>query len=72
MPARSIERFANVATPPTALTVVVPPSVPPLGFVAIAMPIEAELTLTLLPYVSRTPTVTAGLIAAAAVTFVGC
>ena len=54
----SIERPLNVATPLTAFTVLVPPSVPLPGFVAISRVIEAALVVTMLPNVSFT--ITAG------------
>ena len=67
-----IERLLNVATPPDAVTVVVPLRVPPLGFVPMATVIEAALVVTRLPPASCTCTVTAGLIEAPAVVFDGC
>jgi hypothetical protein len=49
VPALSIDRFENVATPLTALTLVVPESVPLLGFVPIAIVIDAVEVVTVLP-----------------------
>ena len=72
MPLLLIERLLKVATPPAAFTGVVPLSVPPEGFVPIAMPIDAELFVTNLLPESRTLTVTAGVIEAPAPVFVGC
>ena len=71
----SIERLLKVATPAEAVTVAVPPSVPPLGFVPIAITMEAVLpvpVVTTLLLASRTCAVTAGLIEAPAAVFVGC
>jgi hypothetical protein len=67
-----IESPLNVATPATAFTVVVPLSVPPPGFVAIAMVTEAVLEATRFPFESSTSTVMAGVIEAPAAVFVGC
>ena len=61
--------------PPLATTVVVPLSVPPLGLVPMAIVIEAVLpvpVVTRLLFASKTRTVTAGVIEAAACVFVGC
>ena len=54
----SIERSANVATPFTAVALVVPLSVPLPGFVPIAMVTRAELEVTSDPFASWTWTVT--------------
>lgn len=67
-----IDKVLKVATPATALTVVVPLSAPPVGFVPIAITIDAELVFTRLPPASSTCTVTAGVIVAAATVLVGC
>ena len=67
-----IERLLNVATPPDAVTVVVPLRVPLPGFVPMATVIEAVLVVTRLPPASCTCTVTAGVIEEAAVAFDGC
>ena len=68
----SMLRSENVATPFTAATVFVPLSVPPPGFVPIAIVILAVLVVTTLLLASCTCTVRAGLIATPAVVFVGC
>jgi hypothetical protein len=47
-----MESVENVATPFIALVVTVPPSVPPLGLLAIAIEIEAELPAAVLPSAS--------------------
>ena len=67
-----IERALKVATPLTALTVLVPLRVPPPGFVPMATVIEAVLPVTTLPFASSTSKVTAGLIETPATVFVGC
>src|SRR6266851_1601862 len=67
-----MDRLLNVATPLTALTVLVPLSVPPLGLVPMATVIEALLVVTVLPKASWTVTLTAGLIATVDTAFVGC
>ena len=46
MPVLLIERLLKVATPSTALTVVVPLNVPPPGFVPMAIVIDAVLPFT--------------------------
>src|SRR3954447_7444209 len=66
-----MERLENVATPPTAATVVVPDSVPPPGLVPMATVMLAVELVTVLPNASCTATCTAGLIAAPAVSLVG-
>src|SRR5512141_3024084 len=53
-------RFENVATPLTAPTVLVPPRVPPLGFVPMATVTLLEAVVTRLPPASRISTLTAG------------
>src|SRR4051812_8278388 len=57
-------RLENVATPFTAATDVVPESVPPEGFVPIAMVTVSVAVVTVLPLASWIVTWTAGLIAA--------
>lgn len=44
-----IDRLLNVATPATALTVAVPDSVPPPGFVPIATVTDAVEEVTVFP-----------------------
>ena len=66
-----IDKLLNVAVPATAALVVVPLSVPLPGFVPITRVIEAD-EFTRLPNWSWTCTVTAGVIDAPAVAFVGC
>ena len=65
-----METVEKVATPPEALTVVVPESVPPPGFVPIANVTDAVLVVRLL-LASSSCTVTAGLIVAPPVVLVG-
>ena len=65
-------RLLKVATPLTALTVLVPASVPLEGLVPIATVIEALELVTVLPPASCTATLTAGLIESAAVALLGC
>src|SRR6267143_3215526 len=65
-------RFAKLATPATAATVAVPPSVPPPGFVPSATVTVPVNPLAVLPSPSRAVTCTAGAIAAPAVVVVGC
>ena len=62
----------NVATPATAVTVAVPASVPPPGFVPIATVTEFVAVVTRFPRASSMLTCTDGVIAAPAATFVGC
>src|SRR2546430_7902845 len=64
-------RLENVATPAVAATVVVPASVPPPGFVAIATVTFAVKLVTVLPSPSSTVTWTAGVIAAPATALLG-
>ena len=66
-----IDRLLKVATPLTALTVVVPLRLPPLGFVPIATVIDAVLLVTVFPRPSTTFTATAGLMLLPAIEFVG-
>ena len=72
MPVLSILRALKVAIPLTALTVVVPASVPLEGLVPIATIIETLELVTVLPPASWTTTVTAGLIETAAAALLGC
>src|SRR6266567_4435768 len=62
----------NVATPPLAATVVVPASVPPLGFVPIATVTFSVNPVAVLSLASRAVTCTAGVIAAPADVVLGC
>src|SRR5437773_279947 len=57
----------NVATPLTAFTLVVPDSVPPLGFVPIATVINPVYLVTVFPDASRAVTRTAGIVCPACV-----
>src|SRR5512142_280873 len=63
-------RLLNVATPATAATLVVPESVPPPGFAAIAIVTVLVNVVTVLPTESRAATCTAGerIVAAVVVT----
>src|SRR5437879_1860493 len=72
MPVLLIDSPLNLAMPPLTVTLDVPLSVPPPAFVPITRVILSLLSLLtrLLP-ASRTSTLTAGLILAPAVTFVG-
>src|SRR5713101_8116667 len=67
-----MDKLLNVATPPDAVTVVVPLRVPLPGFVPIATVIEAVLVVTRLPPASCTCTVTVGVIEEPAAVFDGC
>src|SRR5262245_43892011 len=58
-----MDRVENVATPPTAATVVVPDSVPPPGLVPIGTVMLALELVNVLSNASWTATCTAGLIA---------
>src|SRR3989449_5919459 len=64
-------RFATGATPFTAATVAVPPSVPPAGFVAIASVTSPLKLTTVVPSASCAVTCTAGVIAAPAAVVLG-
>src|SRR6058998_139445 len=64
--------FANVATPLTAATVVVPERVPLAGLVPIASVMLVVAVVTALPCASWTATCTAGVIAAPAAALLGC
>ena len=67
-----MESVENVATPDTAATVVVPDSLPPLGFVPIATVTLPVKWVAVFPCASCAVTWTAGVIAVPATTFVGC
>src|SRR3954462_6026334 len=67
-----MERLENVATPLTADTAVVPDSAPPPGLVPMATVMLAVELVTVLLNASCTVTCTAGLIAAPAISSVGC
>src|SRR5207249_10198216 len=64
--------FANVATPLTAATVVVPERVPLAGLVPIASVMLVVAVVTVLPCASWTATCTAGVFAAPATALLGC
>jgi hypothetical protein len=66
------DKLLNVVTPLTALSVVVPLSVPPPGLLPRATVTEALLFPIRLPPASSTFTVTAGVIEEPAVVLVGC
>src|SRR5512140_3064900 len=66
-----MDRSENVATPPSADTVVVPDSVPPPGLVPMATVMLAVELVTVFPDASCTVTCTAGEIATPAVAFNG-
>src|SRR5437879_12499123 len=65
-------RFAKVATPLTAATVVVPARTPLAGLVPIATVMLVLAVVTLLPWASWTATCTPGVIAAPAAALLGC
>src|SRR5437867_6248193 len=67
-----MERSANVATPPTAASALVPESVPPPGFAPIATVTVPLKVGSVLPSASSAVTWTAGVIAAPAGTALGC
>src|SRR5438093_11279898 len=64
-------RFAKVAPPLTAATVVVPERVPLAGLVPIATVMLVVAVVTALPWASWTATCTAGVIAAPATALLG-
>src|SRR5438034_5035810 len=66
-----MERLEKVATPPTAVTVVVPDSAPPPGLVPMATVTLAVEPVTVLPNASCTATCTDGATATPAVALVG-
>src|SRR5256885_1182911 len=65
-------RFAKVATPLTAATVVVPERVPLAGLVPIATVMLVVAVVTVVPWASWTATCTGGLIAAPGAAVRGC
>src|SRR5256885_14264191 len=65
-------RFAKVATPLTAATVVAPERVPLAGLVPIATVTLVVAVVTVLPWASWTPTCSAGVIAAPTAALLGC
>src|SRR5436190_173299 len=65
-------RLAKLATPLTAVTVVVPDRVPPLGFVPRATATDPANPVARFPCASRAATCTAGLIVRAATALLGC
>src|SRR5712691_2620627 len=67
-----MDRLLKVATPLTTLTFVAPPRTPPLGLVPMATLMVALLLVTVLPKLSWTVTVTAGLTATVDTALVGC
>src|SRR3990172_10279104 len=72
VPLRLMLRWEKAATPATAATVVVPDSVPTLGFVPIAMVTSPVNPVARLPSASRALTATAGVIVALATVVLGC
>ena len=70
VPAWSIERLANVAIPPTALTAA-PPDRVPAGLPACLVSVTWAVLEVRLPFASRIFTFTAGVIVWPAPTFVG-
>ena len=71
MPRLLIERSENVATPFTALSGVVPESVPEPGLLAMARAIDAEEVVTTRPEESSTLTTTEGVKGAPVTVFEG-
>ena len=71
MPVLLIFKLLNVATPATAFALVVPVSVPPPGFVPIAV-LTVAVEAVRLPYASSMRTVTAGVTGVPATVFTGC
>src|SRR5438094_10517829 len=65
-------RFANVATPFTAATLVVPESVPPPGFAPSATVTVPVNPVAVFPCASCAVTCTAGVIAVPAAVLLGC
>src|SRR5438046_2716130 len=65
-------RFAKLATPLTAATVLVPARVPLAGLVPIANVMLVVAVVTVLPWASCTTTCTAGAIPAPAAALLGC
>src|SRR5947209_2438092 len=73
MPVLLMDRLLKFAMPPLTVMLVVPLSVPPPGFALMARVILSLLSVvTRLLLLSRTSTLTAGLIALPALAFVGC
>ena len=72
MPTLLIDRLLNVATPLEAATITVPLSVPPPGFVPMAMVTLLLSLATRLPLASSTETCTAGEMLAPAAVLPGC
>src|SRR5439155_1347988 len=71
VPSLSILKVANVATPPTAATVLVPDRVPPPGLVPIAVVTLPVNPVAVLPCASCAVTWTAGVIVVPAVVLLG-
>src|SRR4029077_10948215 len=71
VPALLMLRFAKVATPLTAATVVVPARVPLAGLVPIATVMLVAAVVTVLPWASWTATCTAGAFVAPAAALLG-
>src|SRR6266480_737373 len=65
-------RFAKVATPLTAATVLVPARIPLAGLVPIASVMLVVAVVTVLPWASWTATCTAGVFIAPAPALLGC
>src|SRR5205823_11851845 len=65
-------RFANLAAPVTAATVVVPARVPLAELLPIASEMLVVAVVTVLPWASWTATCIAGVIAAPAAAVLGC
>src|SRR3989442_14211944 len=72
VPALSILRFANVATPFGAFTGALPVNVPPAGLLSMAIATAPVKLVTVFPDASRAVTVTAGVIATPACAVLGC
>src|SRR5439155_115699 len=70
--AGEIGRVPCGATPPEALAVTVPGRVPPPGLMPMAIVIEAVLPVTVLPKLSCTVAVSAGLMATVETALFGC
>src|SRR5438093_11654 len=67
-----MDRLLKLASPLIAAMLNVPPSVPPPGLLPMAMVIAAALVVTVLPRLSWTVTVTAGLTATEDSASLGC
>src|SRR5215471_9705488 len=72
LPARSIWRSEKVPTPLAAVTVLVPESVPPLGFCPMAIVIDPLKPVAALPKASNAVTFTAGEMLVAVWVLLGC